>query len=60
MLSAAGLHVRRLERTAVGPVQLTGLARGRWRELDRDELRALRAAARPKGSARQESGQERP
>src|SRR4029077_18007657 len=46
MLAAAGLHARRLERTAIGPLQLTGLARGRWRELDRDEIRALRGTAR--------------
>lgn len=45
-LAAAGVHVRKLERTAIGPLRLTGLARGRWRELERDEVHALKSAAR--------------
>lgn len=46
MLSAAGIPVRKLERIAIGPVELTEVARGRWRELERSEIAALRAAAR--------------
>lgn len=46
MLSLAGCPVRKLERTAIGPLQLAGVARGRWRELERPEVHALKAAAR--------------
>jgi len=57
MLAAAGVHVRKLERTAIGPIELTNLARGRWRELERDEIRLLRRAgkgdpASPQASAK--------
>lgn len=45
MLAGAGANVRKLERIAIGPVLLTGVASGRWRELERHEVRALRAAA---------------
>jgi len=41
-----GHPVRRLTRTAVGPVRLHGLASGTTRELTRDELGALLDAAR--------------
>lgn len=46
ILSHLGMPVKKLTRTAIGPVQLKGLAVGRWRELTRDELKDLRAAAR--------------
>jgi 23S rRNA pseudouridine2605 synthase len=45
MLAGAGANVRKLERIAIGPVLLTGVAGGRWRELERHEVRALKAAA---------------
>lgn len=45
MLAGAGANVRKLERIAIGPVLLTGVAGGQWRELERREFRALRAAA---------------
>jgi pseudouridine synthase len=51
MLAGAGANVRKLERIAIGPVLLTGVAGGRWRELERHELRALRAAAEGKASS---------
>ena len=56
MLAAVGCPVRSLERVAMGPVRLKGLARGQWRELTRDEIRALRraAASKPARSARSE------
>jgi 23S rRNA pseudouridine2605 synthase len=38
--------VPRLTRTAIGPVKVTGLARGALRELTRDELGTLLDAAR--------------
>ncbi len=41
MMEAVGHPVRRLSRTAIGPVRLTGLASGAVRDLDRAELGAL-------------------
>ncbi|MDP3969197.1 MAG: pseudouridine synthase [Nocardioides sp.] len=41
MLDHVGHPVRRLTRTAIGPVRVTGLAIGSSRELTRDELGAL-------------------
>lgn len=52
MLAAVDLPVRKLERIAIGPVELKGVARGQWRELSVAEVRALRKAAadaRPEG-----------
>jgi 23S rRNA pseudouridine2605 synthase len=46
LLDHVGHPVRRLTRTAIGPVQLTGLAPGQLRELTNDELGALLDAAR--------------
>ena len=46
LLDEVGHPVRRLTRTAIGPVQLTGLAPGELRELTRDELGTLLDAAR--------------
>lgn len=59
MLAAAGLSVKRITRTAIGPLRLRGVAIGRWRELERDELRALRRAAKggeSRGSAGRAAG----
>jgi pseudouridine synthase len=41
LLDAVGAPVRRLVRTAVGPVRLTGLAPGEYRPLRPDEVRKL-------------------
>jgi 23S rRNA pseudouridine2605 synthase len=41
LLEAVGAPVRRLVRTAVGPVRLTGLAPGEFRALRPDEIRSL-------------------
>jgi 23S rRNA pseudouridine2605 synthase len=46
LLEAVGHPVRRLTRTAVGPVVLQGLMSGQARELTRDELGALLDVAR--------------
>ncbi|MGA8245996.1 MAG: pseudouridine synthase [Nocardioides sp.] len=46
LLEHVGHPVRRLTRTAVGPVRLTGLASGAIRDLTNDELGALLDAAR--------------
>lgn len=44
MLASVGCPVKRLERVAMGPLKLKGLARGEWRELTSGELQALRRA----------------
>jgi 23S rRNA pseudouridine2605 synthase len=41
LLEAVGAPVRRLVRTAVGPIRLTGLAPGEYRALRPDEIRGL-------------------
>jgi 23S rRNA pseudouridine2605 synthase len=46
LLEAVGHPVRRLTRTGIGPVRLTGLKKGQVRELTRDELGTLLDAAR--------------
>ena len=51
MLAAAGVHVRRLERTAIGPLELRAVRRGQWRELERGEIAVLRKAAKQAGAA---------
>ncbi|MCW5777505.1 MAG: rRNA pseudouridine synthase [Phycisphaeraceae bacterium] len=45
MLAAVGCPVKRLERVAMGPLRLKGVARGQWRELTAAEVRSLRRAA---------------
>ncbi len=42
MLSAVGHEVLALRRVRFGPIELSGLAKGEWRELTEDEVRALR------------------
>lgn len=51
-LLAAGLPPKKVERTGLGPLRLTGLGVGRWRELERSEIHALRAAVRPGATSR--------
>jgi 23S rRNA pseudouridine2605 synthase len=46
LLESVGHPVRRLTRTAIGPVRLTGLRSGQMRELTREELGTLLDAAR--------------
>ena len=46
LLDEVGHPVRRLTRTAIGPVQVRGLKRGELRDLTRDELGVLLDAAR--------------
>lgn len=45
MLAAVGYPVLKLERVAMGPLRLKGVARGHWRELTASEVRNLRRAA---------------
>ena len=49
MCEAVGLEVARLKRISVGPVRLGMLQPGKWRELKKSEVIALRNAARPAG-----------
>ncbi|MCR9074935.1 MAG: hypothetical protein NXI07_02745, partial [bacterium] len=55
MLAAVGYPVKKLERVGMGPVKLKGLARGQWRELTRDEIRALKRAAADQRADRKKS-----
>lgn len=53
MLAQLGLSVKKLERTAMGPLKLTKVARGSWRELTSREVVMLRrAAAAPGGGGK--------
>jgi 23S rRNA pseudouridine2605 synthase len=45
MIAAAGLTIRKVERVAIGPLNLGGLRTGAWRDLDRDEVKALYQAS---------------
>jgi 23S rRNA pseudouridine2605 synthase len=45
MCEAVGLTVKRLKRTAIGPLKLGMLKPGAWRELTKQEIAALRRAA---------------
>ena len=45
MIAAAGLVVRRVERVALGPLELTGVRMGSWRDLEPGEVKALYKAS---------------
>lgn len=42
VLARLGFHVKRLERVAIGPLELSGIPVGGWRELTRSELIMLK------------------
>jgi 23S rRNA pseudouridine2605 synthase len=46
MFDALGHSVRELTRVRFGPLRLSGVERGEWRELTPDEVKALKRAAR--------------
>ncbi|MEO1236608.1 MAG: pseudouridine synthase [Planctomycetota bacterium] len=52
LLARVGFKVRKLKRTALGPVRLKGLTPGNWRMLTHQEVGALRRAARLTGKPR--------
>ena len=56
MCEALGLEVARLKRIAVGPVRLGMLPQGKYRELTKDELRALNAEIK-KGAGNDDSSE---
>jgi len=45
MLARLGYKVRRLKRTAIGPIKITGLGLGQWRPLTSREVNMLRKTA---------------
>lgn len=51
MMQAVGHRVLRLHRDAFGPLRLTGLAEGAWRDLDDAEVAALEALTQERGHA---------
>lgn len=51
MLATLGHPVKKIERVAIGPLQLSGVAVGRWRELTRAEVKALKEATKAAGGA---------
>lgn len=51
VLRLLGMPIKKLTRTAIGNLQLRGLAPGHWRELARDEIQSLRRAARPRAGS---------
>ena len=52
MCEALGLEVARLKRIAMGPVKLGMLQPGKWRELTKEEIRALKREALGTGDNR--------
>lgn len=56
MLAAVGCPVKKLERVAIGPLKLKGLAMGEWRELSNVEVQMLRRAVE-RGTKRAERGE---
>jgi pseudouridine synthase len=46
MVEAVGSRVLKLVRTSIGPLGMRELTIGNWRQLEREELKALRRAAR--------------
>ncbi|MEM6855102.1 MAG: pseudouridine synthase, partial [Planctomycetota bacterium] len=49
LLARVGIKVKKLKRTAIGPVRLKGLAPNEWRMLSQQEVWALRRAVKIKG-----------
>ena len=59
MCEALGLEVARLKRIAMGPVKLGMLQPGKWRELTKEEIRALKREALGTGDNRSQKGRGR-
>ena len=59
MCEVLGLEVARLKRVAVGPVRLSMLPQGKYRELAKEEIRGLLAEAKKEGG-RKEHGRNSP
>jgi pseudouridine synthase len=52
-----GCPIKKLTRVAIGPLVITGLSPGNWRELSRDEVHLLREAASKRPGARKAPSQ---
>jgi len=52
VLTIVGFPPKKLTRVAIGPLELKGLAMGRWRELERAELHAIKRLMRDKKDAK--------
>lgn len=59
MCETLGLEVARLKRIAVGPVKLGMLQPGKWRELTKEEIRALKREAAGMAENRPQKGKGR-
>ncbi len=59
MCEALGLEVARLKRIAVGPVKLGMLQPGKWRELTKEEMKALKREAAGPAEKRRQKGRGR-
>ncbi|MFZ4574005.1 MAG: pseudouridine synthase [Phycisphaerales bacterium] len=57
VLAIVGCPVKKLTRVAIGPLVLSGLAPGTWRELTREEVHLLRDAASSRPGARKAPAQ---
>ena len=63
LLETVGHPILRLRRVGFGPIRLSGVRSGRWRELGEDEIRALRRAAGKNvsgGARRRRANEHRP
>lgn len=58
MLAAAGLTVHTVERVAVGPLMLSGVRLGSWRDLEKSEVKMLYKAATAAAGGRVSKGLE--
>jgi pseudouridine synthase len=56
MLAAAGLTVHTVERVAIGPLMLSGVRLGSWRDLEKSEVRMLYKAANAASGGRVSKG----
>jgi len=59
VLHQAGLHVKRIDRIGIGPLRMTGVKIGEWRNLTKDELASLRSATGLDKPVRREGAPER-
>jgi 23S rRNA pseudouridine2605 synthase len=52
IFAARGFSIRKLTQVSLGPLTLTGLALGAWRELERDEITALLRAVKDRSAGK--------
>lgn len=59
VLTIVGFPPKKLTRLAIGPIELKGLALGRWREMERAEIHAIKRAARGDKDEAKKKGQKK-